>query len=343
MASSNRGSSSHLKSDLLEKAHQFSFFQVIRLLRLFLSGQEVSHEEIGLEEEYIRIRPELSLSFPPSDVTKIEEREGEKPRFFVTATLLGLYGSSSPLPTFYTEDLLEEASEDMSVTRDFIDIFNHRLYLLLFRCWIKYRLFLQVIEENHPESLEKLFCLIGLGEKAFRKDLPEAYSLIRYTGLFTQFPKSASGLRTLLYDAFGKIPIRIIPCVKRVVKIPWDQRLYLGKSGCRLGEESFLGEEIEDRMGKFRLQIGPLKSDAFHQLLPGHPEHQRLCFLTQFYLLDAFEYDIELILAEKEAKTATLGGLEWSRLGLDTWTFSLDHLEEVQAIFQPPSHQGENS
>jgi type VI secretion system protein ImpH len=114
-----------------------------------------------------------------------------------------------------------------------------------------------------------------------------------------------------------------------------DQRLVLGKPGGGLGEESFLGEEIDDRMGKFRLRIGPLKSDPFHSLLPGSVDHQRLAFLTKFYLLDVFEYDIELILAEKEAETASLGGSQWSRLGLDTWVFSLDHLGEVKATFPP--------
>jgi type VI secretion system protein ImpH len=335
MAGQDRGPSSHLKSDLLGKAHQFSFFQVMRLLRLFLQGLGGPEEKRSAEEEYLRIRPELSLAFPPADVAKIEEIGGEKPLFSITATLLGLYGSSSPLPTFYTEDLFDEAAEDLSVTRDFIDIFNHRLYLLLFRCWTKYRLFLQVIEENNPEVLGKLFCLIGLGEKELRKDLPEAYSLIRYTGLFTQFPKSASGLQTLLHDALGKIPVRVIPCVKRVVKIPPDQRLFLGKSGSRLGEETFLGEEIDDRMGKFRIRLGPLKSNPFHSLLPGSSDHQRLAFLTRFYLLDVLEYDIELILAEKEAKPVSLGEPEWSRLGLDTWVFSLDHLGEVNATFPP--------
>lgn len=338
MASPNRGPSSHLKSDLLGKAHEFSFFQVMRLLRLLLQGLRSPEEKNSVVEEYVRIRPELSLSFPPADVAKIEEIEGEKPLFSVTATLLGLYGSSSPLPTFYTEDLLDEAAEDLSVARDFIDIFNHRLYLLLFRCWVKYRLFLQVIEENNPEVLGKLFCLIGLGEEVLRENLPEAYCLIRYTGLFTQFPKSAQGLQTLLHDALGKIPVRVIPCIKRTVKIPLDQRLHLGKSGCRLGEESFLGEEIDDRMGKFRLQIGPLNSNSFHRLLPGSPDHHKLAFLTKFYLLDRFEFDIELVLAEREAKTVSLGGSHWSRLGLDTWVFSLDQLDEVKAVFPPQYH-----
>jgi type VI secretion system protein ImpH len=304
----------------------------LRLLRLF--QQPPLDERRGSEsirKENVRMRPELSLAFPASDVAKVEELGDEDPIFLVTATMLGLYGSSSPLPTFYTEDLMDEAAEDMSVTRDFIDIINHRLFLLLFRCWMKYREFLQVVEEKNPRDLEKLFCLLGLGEKELREDLLESYSLLRYTGLFTQFPRSALGLKTLLQDALGGIPIEVVPSVKRAVKIPADQRSYIGTSGNSLGENSFLGEEIEDRMGKFSLQIGPLKCEEFHSLIPGNPDHQRLGFLTKFYLVDPLEYDLEMILAEREAKTVCLGTPMWSRLGWDTWSFSSDHLGEVRA------------
>jgi type VI secretion system protein ImpH len=336
MAGQVGGPSFNLKLDLLKHGYEFSFFQVLRLLRLFSQDSEKSEEKKTIEEEKIRIRPELSLAFPASDVAGIEElTKGEGSLFSVTATMLGLYGSSSPLPTFYTEDLLDEASEDMSVTRDFIDLINHRLYLLLFRCWVKYREFLQVVEENNPKDLEKLFCLLGLGEKELRKDLPEAYSLIRYAGLFTQFPRSSWGLETMLQDALSGVPIEVIPCVKRIVKIPEDQRLFLGASGCSLGEDSFLGEEIDDRMGKFRLQIGPLKSTEFHSLLPGNPHHHWLSLLTEFYLKDPLEYDLELGLKEREAETVCLGGPMWSKLGWDTWTFSTKYIGEVKATLPP--------
>jgi len=336
MAGQVGGPSFNLKLDLLKHGYEFSFFQVLRLLRLFSQDSEKLEEKKSIEEEKIRVRPELSLAFPASDVAGIEElTKGEGSLYLVTATMLGLYGSSSPLPTFYTEDLLDEASEDMSVTRDFIDLFNHRLYLLLFRCWMKYREFLQVVEENNPKDLEKLFCLLGLGEKELRKDLPEAYSLIRYAGLFTQFPRSSWGLETMLQDALGGVPIEVIPCVKRRVKIPEDQRLFIGTSGCSLGENSFLGEEIDDRMGKFRLQIGPLKSTEFHSLLPGNPNHHWLSLLTEFYLKDPLEYDLELILKEREAETICLGGPMWSKLGWDTWTFSTKYIGEVKAALPP--------
>ena len=335
MAGEVRKSSLNLKLELLKKGHQFSFFQVIRLLRLLVLESEKTEEKETEEGKKIRIRPELSLAFPASDVLKIEEMTGDTSAFLVTATMLGLYGSSSPLPTFYTEDLLDEENEDLSVTRDFIDIFNHRLYLLLFRCWTKYREFLQLVEENNPKDLEKFFCLLGLGEKELRGNLQESYSLIRYIGLFTQFPRSALGLETLLQDALGGVPVEVIPCVQRKVKIPPDQRLHIGPSGNALGENTYLGEEIDDRMGKFHLQIGPLQSKQFHSLLPGNPSHPRLAFLTKFYLTDPLEYDLELILAEKEAKPICLGAPMWSRLGWDTWTFSTEYIGEVKATLPP--------
>ncbi|MBE9551386.1 MAG: type VI secretion system baseplate subunit TssG [Proteobacteria bacterium] len=336
MAGTGGGSSSDLKFDLLKEGHAFSLFQVMRLLRSFGSPSSESEQsaESG-EAEHIRIRPKLSLAFPPADVDRIEEINDEEPHFLVTATPLGLYGASSPLPTFYTEDLMDEAAADKSVSREFVDIFNHRLFLLLFKAWTKYRQLLQVVEEKNEEHFVKLFSLLGIGETPLREDVPGAYGLLRYMGLFTQFPRSAVGLRTLLQDAFGEIRVSVLPCIDRMAAIPEDQILFLGTSGCTLGEDSFVGQEIEDRMGKFRLKVGPLKRDQFQALLPGTEGCAKLAFLTKFYVVDSLEYDLVVTLAEREAKSACLGASEWSRLGLDTWIFAGDQIGEVSATFCP--------
>ena len=333
MASQVRASSFNLKLDLLRKGHEFSFFQVMRLLRFFGEDIEKTEEKGSDGKGNIRIRPDLSLGFPAADIAAVKESEDEGPRFLVTATFLGLYGTSSPLPSFYTEDLIDEASDDMSATRDFIDIFNHRLFVLLYNCWTKYRQFLQVVEHHNAGDLERLFCFLGLGEEGLRQDVPESYSLLRYAGLFTQYPRSAVGLKTLLRDALNGIPIEIMPCIQRSVQIPPDQRLLLGVTGSSLGQSTYIGEEIDDRMGKFRLRIGPLKGDQFHSLLPGNPDHNKLAFLTKFYVLDPLEYDLMLILEKGEAGPVCLGASQWSRLGWDTWTFSEGPSERVDAIF----------
>jgi len=337
MASQVRESSFNLKLDLLEKGHEFSFFQALRLLRLLTGQTEKTDERKRAEEQNIKILPELSLAFPPADVAKIEEGNETHPGFTITPTFFGLYGTSSPLPVFYTEDLIEEANEDTSVTRDFIDIFHRRLYSLLFRCWTKYRQFLQVVEENNPKDAERLYCLLGLGEKELRESALEPYSLLRYIGLFTQFPRSALGLETLLQDFLRGIPVHLVPCLRRKAEIPLDQRLSLGLSGSGLGEDSFLGEEVEDRMGKFLLKIGPLDGEQFHSLLPGSLLHQKLTFLIRFYLREPWEYEMEMILIPGEVKTVSLGANEWSVLGWDTWVFSGDYPGEARATILTPN------
>jgi len=335
MAGQGGRSSLDLKLDLLKQGHAFSFFQVIRLLRLFAPMSDKTEGTQASQSNHIRIRPHLSLAFPPADVDSIEELGDEAPRFLVTATLLGLYGPSSPLPTFYTEELMDEAAEDESVTRDFVDIVNHRLFLLLFRCWTKYRLFIQIVEDRNSHYLERLFSLLGLGGEVLRKDVRDPYALLRYIGLFTQFPRSAVGLACLLQDALGSIPVQVLSCIERRAKIPSDQRIFLGRSGGLLGMDSYLGEEMVDRMGKFRLQVGPVNREAFQALLPGGEDCEKLSFLTKLYVTDALEYDVELTLAEGEAQGVYLGSSEWSRLGWDSWLLAGEESGEVKTIFYP--------
>jgi type VI secretion system protein ImpH len=336
MAGSRGGPFPDLTTNLLKEGHAFSFYQVIRLLRLLGKSVESTRELGSMGADAIRVRPSLSLAFPPADVETIEKLDdSEEPHFLVTATPLGLYGPSSPLPTFYTEDLIDEAAADESVTRDFVDIINHRLFWLLFRSWTKYRQLVQVSEERNPEYLERLFSLVGLGERVLQEEVPEAFRLLRYIGLFTQFPGSAAGLKALLQDAVGGMPVDVMPCIQRNAKIPEDQRLSLGGSESVLGRDSYIGEEIEDRMGKFRLLLGPVNRDQFQSLLPGGKGYSTLLRLTRLYVTDALEYDIELTLAQGQAKSACLGMPEWSRLGWDTWVFSGELREEVRTSFQP--------
>ena len=321
-----------LTADLLERGHAYSFLQVLRLLRLLGHTAEVPAD--GAEAApLLNIRPENSLAFPAADVASVEKTGGDEAGFRVTATFLGLYGHASPLPTFYTEDLLEDETADEPAAREFLDIFNHRLFALYFRCSLKYRLFFRVCEERSAEDLERLYCLLGLGEPELRQGIPDAQSLLRYVGILTQHPHSAWGLETMLRDAFPGVPVRVLQCVRRRVRIPDDQRMRLGRAGCRLGVDSVLGAEVEDRSGKIRLRVGPVGLAAFHRLLPGSGEHGRLALLTRLYLQDPLDRDVELVLADGKARTTRLGDAAMSRLGLDTWVFSGDRIGEAGAVF----------
>lgn len=324
---------SPVMSELLTQGYEFSFVQVMRLARRFLDPRGEEGLPVVPWQDRVRVRPELSLAFPASDVAQVET-DGSHLR--ITATFLALYGSSSPLPNFYSEDLMDEASSDESVLRDFVDIIHQRLYHLYFQCWSKYRLFVRVVEENNPVDRERLLCLIGLGEKELAASVADSFSLLRYTGILSQFPRSALGLATILRDALFEPRIRIIQNVRRMVPIPKDQRMCMGLSGCRLGVDTVLGSEIVDRMGKIRISVGPVSWEEYNNYLPSTDWNERLAEYVRFYLVDPLAVDMHLVLAAGEAKPIQLGDPK-ARLGLNTWCFSGDTLGEVSAAFQVPA------
>ncbi len=338
-------SANPLRQDLLDNPQRYGFFQAIRLLRLF-ACREGGCDDARFLNDNLRIRPDLSLAFPGTDMTDLSEErdddQDEAPRYHITATFLELYGSASPLPTFYTEELLDDASDDNTVVRDFVDIVNSPLYPLIIRAWSKYRLPIKVLDEEAEEYLERLFCLAGLGLPELRKKLPNPLKLLRYIGLFSQWPRSPMGLRTLLADAVGlensdpldgPVPVEVTPCVRRCVAIPMEQRCSLGVQNNELGEDAICGEKVQDRLGKITVHIGPLNEELYHACLPGSPIFHWISVLIRLYLLQPLDCDLELKVEPTEARTARLGTGKWSALGMDTWIFSSQQPEEASAWF----------
>ena len=330
MGSKNRGQAASLREDLLKSGKDYSYFQAVRLLRLFMDCGSGAR---------IRTRPELSFAFPESDISGISYSGDEKGGSYdISATFLGLYGVSSPLPNFYTEDLFLEESEDRSTCRDFLDIFNHRFYDLIFSCWKKYRLFFRVTEDRSRDQAKKLFCLLGLGETELREEVhPER--LLKYLGLLTQWPRSALGLRTILRDVTGMDMLDIEPCCPRRVKIPADQQCCLGQACSCLGVDTVIGSEVPDRQGKFRIHVGPLTSDEFRDFVPGGSSFRMVTNLARFFLLAPLEYEIRVSLKKEEVQGTCLGAGIWSGLGTDTWLFTGEMPADGTATFYPQDMQ----
>lgn len=322
-----------IKDDLLQNTPAFSFFQAIRLLRYF-AGREGMHDDERFLNDNLRIRPDLSLGFPGTDITLLHEtRDDTSFKYHIEATFLGLYGASSPLPTFYTEELLDDESEDTSVVRDFVDIVNTPLYPLLIRAWTKYRMLIKVVDENDQDYLERLFCLCGVGLPELRENVQHPRKLLRYIGLFSQWPRSALGLETLLSDALGNVEVHVEPCVQRRVPIPEDQRIILGSENNQLGEDAVLGTLVDDRLGMIAVNIGPLPAEDYHACLPGTDRYEWIVQLIRMYLVEPLACRLVLVMAPDEVRHAALGSFTWGALGLDTWVYSSDVPGQAHASF----------
>lgn len=332
--------------DLLENPRGYSFLQGVRLLRHAHGTRGAQGAQTFLREQ-LRVRPYLSLGFPPTDLVDVRELPATAPplddhkpaqaqdalrRFQITATFLGLYGPSSPLPTFYTEELLEEQNEDKSVTRDFLDILNHVFFVLFVLADSHYYLSHQVCEEMDEDVLQRLFSLVGLGSPDLvHRAIRNPGALLRATGLLTQFPRSAAGLRGLLADRVGA-PVHVRQCERRMAVIPVDQRCCLGREANQLGRNAWIGNRVDDAMGKVHITVGPLDADAFEGHLPGENNHDELLMLIRFYCTQPVEFDLEFVLLPGEAEPGRLGEQRWSRLGCDVWLAS-EPLAQARAVF----------
>lgn len=322
MASKAGRSPTSVESDFLQRPQAYSFIQAVRLLKL-MSGGTSGKRLQEFFADTLRVRPELSLGFPGSDICALKKEEGaQADRYQITVSFMGLYGSSSPLPTFYTEELLAEAREDLSGLRDFLDIFNNNFFIKLYKAWARHRLAVRIVEEEDQEALERAFCLIGLGHESLRDQFSQAYQALRYAGLYTQHPRSAQGLQAVLADRLGGIQVRVEQCKPQKLSVPEDQRLYLGQQGHSLGEDAVLGCQILEHMNKIGIEVGPLDAKQFQSLMPDSSLHKVIEEHVRLFCVQPLAYDLTLLLDRGENQTTALGAGHWSRLGWETWIFS---------------------
>ncbi len=304
----------NIEEELYEYGEDFDFFQAVRLLsRLQVQAGEASSTSEALKK--LRIHPELSLDYPDSAISSIEE--DEKGGAEIVTTFMGLYGISSPLPNFYTEELLDEEWHEQNASKDFLDIIHHHLYPVLFEAWEKYRFGYQAVEQKNHKYWDVLFSLIGLSDQEFRSlaKMPERF--LPYLGMLAQRQKSALGLETILKNVLSTDLIEIESSVLRQVPIPKEQFCRLG--GAQLGETSVIGDSIEDRMGCAHIHIEGITQEKFHQFLNDKEFIEFIWLLMDFYLIEPIEIELILHLTDDTVKPAVLGLGAWSSLGKDTW------------------------
>jgi len=256
-----------IKKQLFEHSSKFSFIQALRLLKLDAKTND------NLKKKQIRIRPRLSLDFPNSDINNIEEFNDF---IKMTVTFMGLYGESSPLPTFYTETLLNEELNDGSVMRDFIDIFNMPVYQKYFEVWKKNKLGIRLNEFNDFKVLNLLHVFSGMPNEHLRQKHKDSYSLLKYAALNMHYPRSAEALRVLISDIIKHDSVEILQCVKQMAPIPKSQYCSLGFENSTLDDNLHLGDKVKDRMGKFRISITNLDMKSFNELLPDSDKFKAL-------------------------------------------------------------------
>ena len=303
---------------LTQGIREYSLFQAVLLV---IDRLRDAHP--GLDDEALYDRLEFqanpSLGFPSSDIDRVEffEEHGQV-RARLRLNLISLVGAGSPLPAFYGEQAVGE--ENGNPTRDFLDVFHHRLQRLMLPIWRKYRYCASFQSGARDPFSEQLYALIGLGGEEIRKASQLNWKrLLPYLGLLSLRAHSAALIEAVLRYYFKHVELNLEQCIERQVDILDEQRNRLGSANSLLGQDLVLGERVRDRSGKFRIHIYELDWQRFHEFLPVGNGYRPLCSLVQFTLRDPLEYDIRLVLRQQAIRELCIGEQNTCRLGWTSW------------------------
>jgi type VI secretion system protein ImpH len=272
----------------------------------------------------------LNLDYPQSDIAEISKSEGDN-QYQITTTFFGLYGVSSPLPGFYTEELLDDEWDELENRKSFLDVIHNHLYPLLYQAWLKYKFPVNTVEFESKKYWEIIFSLIGLPE-AFRQDQAQYGYLLKYSGILSQRSKSMQGLQSILSDYFQDLVVTIQPCVERVVPIIDKQRCLLGLQNYQLGEDSCIGQQVADRTGKFNILLGPVNQQQFEALQSEGKSVKFIQSILAVYLNQPLEFNVIFVLEIDVLQSTQLGQSNWSALGQSTWLFAQSNTSQVNQV-----------
>jgi type VI secretion system protein ImpH len=242
----------------------------------------------------------------------------------MSVNFMGLTGPEGVLPLIYTVFLAERARAGDSSAGDFFDIFNHRIISLFFQAWEKYRFWIAYERGDRDQFSHHLLDLMGLGTPGLqdRQAVPDG-SLLFYSGLLAQRPRSAAALEQLLNDYF-EVPVEVEQFAGGWYRLDTNTQCCLeGRSDYseQLGVGAVVGDEVWDQTARVRIKIGPLSLAQYKEFLPSGSAFEPLRVLTRFFSNDEFDFEVQLILNRHEVPPCELGaeGETAPTLGWTTW------------------------
>ena len=317
--SDNPDTEQALKGPFNKDIKQYSLFKAIEQTTNWLMEYNP-----GLPEahafELIRFKTNPSLAFPGSDIQDIKFYYYKNYLMAeMTLNMMGLYGSSSPLPSWYAEAALGD-STGATQLRGFLDLFNHRIQRLIQGAWKKYRYPASFRAGATDIFSSRMFALVGLGHQPLRTNRRLNWNrLLPYIGLLNQRSHSASLITSVLRYYFQHSAITIKQCVVSYLKIPQPQQSRLGQTSHQVSSTAILGKRVRDRSASFRICITDLDWEPFHEFLPGSKNYNALNELVRFSLKDPLNYEIELTLKKDVVKPLKLENDTICQLGWTTW------------------------
>jgi len=317
MATNIRRNTSGLADDLVKNGASYNVWQAIWIAENITKKEHPNRKDYLLEQTGLKFHPYEKYEYPPSDIKSISYDEGV---LTFILTFMGLYGINSPLPRCYHDqvDLQQRilGAGDVPL-QNFLDIFNNRFYWLYYQSWKKYRFHLYLGSDPGNKIFERINSFSGRGFFTKSKDsLLSDFTLLKFSGLFSQRVRHKAGLHILLMHIFPGYQMKVKEFVPRWVELSDVPKL--GSDDNSLGKSIFIGKYTVDYSSRICIEIGPLSFEQYMEFLPGKENSNRLIELLKLYLNDGLEFDFAF-----KVKADTLVSVSWDdnriKLGSTSW------------------------
>ena len=336
MASITRHKNPPVTDALKDEPFSFDFDQAVVVLEhMHKTSSQNAHDNLSplgdssdLTREALTIKSHVSLSTPASELQKLDFDSG-KPTLWIN--FLGLAGALGPLPTPYTEMVIDRTRFKDTSFRDFLDIFNHRIAGMWHRVHKKVHVGIAQVLPQDSIIGQCLLRLAGIShEKVIDGTALNEATLLTYQSLLWKQPHGSMGLKQMLHHHFGvNVDIHDFEGAWRQASPEETTRIGMIQGQWNtLGQTTILGSKCWDQMAGIRIDIGPLSWDKFCSFLPTfHTEkinfHNRLKDLCQLYVGLDYTVKMKLILKRDEIKPIILqnntNATTTFHLGLNTW------------------------
>ncbi|HMF94403.1 MAG TPA: type VI secretion system baseplate subunit TssG [Vicinamibacterales bacterium] len=300
---------------LFSEPSSFDFLQAVRLLEI--RAQSAARPlNAPPYADVVRFRTSFDLGFAPSEIRDLQlPAPGGVPE--MTIAMFGTGGPDGPLPTSFTEDILDRLKNQDTALAAFLDIFHHRLVSLLYRIHKVHRLALVSVSPDRTPAARYLLSLIGLGLPSLGSQLEAPAAMLRYAGLLATTPRSAVGLAVMLTDYF-EVPFEVRQFAGEWYELDPDECTHVGVAGRNnaIGRNAVVGTRVWIQDAGVVLRVGPLTAQQFGDFLPEGAAHAALAEMVRFYAGADLKVRIQLLLRPEDLSQARLGQ---SRVGWTGW------------------------
>jgi len=334
MASKKRQPDSPVASRLFKEFFRFSFYRAVTLLERLNPSRKPLGETLDPKEEALRFSVKPGLSFPPSDISNLQQTDSQG-QAKMEVRFLGLIGPSGVLPHWFNDLAVSRAQVKDFALIDFLDIFHHRFLTLFYLAWKRCRVAVNYRPGAHDRISGYLLSLIGLGTRGMRGRLGiSEESLLFCCGLLArQVPSAVAVEEAVRYMAGADATVHQF--VERLIPVDAGDCTRLGDANAVLGVSAICGSYVRECQTKFRIHLGPVGFSQFTRFIPGGDLIRPIFALVRYMVGIEYEFEIRIFLKAREVPGCTLGAAaaDSPRLGWSTWMLGKGlHMKEDPSV-----------